>query len=467
MERPRRRPRPRPGVADRPARSRRGILRERWLKRRARRADPRRATTPSTPRDALHGDLGASTLARRRARRRRRRGPVAEAPLRYSADCAERHARRPSRRRVALSARLRRPTSPPTRTRAAAARARRLRDVAPPRGSSHRLVRRREYTAPPRSPTTRRSPLTAWPADTADRGAHRIPAFTRRPHSRPPSWEQRAWAAVLRYWPAALDRRLRSTRPPAAPSRRRERPTMTRSRWRCRILGRVDLDAGHHGLPPVLVRHGDPAALGPAPGAPRARSAPGGLPGAEARTPPSPCSRTPASCGAQLPAASPRPFARSPGCLGAIYSPRSSRTSRAGAYSALERRYLTRVERPHGLPVARRQRRVRPGRSIGYRDVDYLGLRTVVELDGRLGHERANDRWADLDRDVDSAVAGDLTLRAGWKQVLDPCRLAAAVTRVLVARGWTGRPTGCRPGCPVGHLTENGGSPAPGAGDLR
>jgi hypothetical protein len=59
----------------------------------------------------------------------------------------------------------------------------------------------------------------------------------------------------------------------------------------------------------------------------------------------------------------------------------------AGAYSVLEHRYLTRVERPHGLPTARRQRRVGQGRSIAFRDVEYLATATVVELDGRLGHE--------------------------------------------------------------------------------
>lgn len=136
----------------------------------------------------------------------------------------------------------------------------------------------------------------------------------------------------------------------------------------------------------------------------------------------------------------------------------------AGAYSALERRYLTTVERPHGLPVATRQRRVSRGRSIAYRDVEYVGLRTVVELDGRLGHESAGDRWGDLARDSDSLVGGDITLRAGWKQVLDPCRLAAAVARLLLARGWTGTPRFC-PTCPVAEPNDVGGSPALNAGD--
>ncbi len=66
----------------------------------------------------------------------------------------------------------------------------------------------------------------------------------------------------------------------------------------------------------------------------------------------------------------------------------------SGAYSVLERRYLTRVGRPHGLPTASRQRWVRPVRQSGYRDVDYLGLRTAVELDGRLGHQWTAEKWA-------------------------------------------------------------------------
>lgn len=115
-----------------------------------------------------------------------------------------------------------------------------------------------------------------------------------------------------------------------------------------------------------------------------------------------------------------------------------------GAYSALERRYLRDVELAHGLPTGARQRRARTGRAVHYRDVDYLGLQTIVELDGRLGHEWSSDRWADLERDLRNAVAGDLTLRAGWPQVLDPCRLAGIVGRILLVRGWPGdvRPCG-------------------------
>lgn len=133
-----------------------------------------------------------------------------------------------------------------------------------------------------------------------------------------------------------------------------------------------------------------------------------------------------------------------------------------GAYSALERRYLVRVERAHGLPAGSRQRRVRVGTRIYLRDVEYVGLSTLVELDGRLGHDAARDRWADLDRDLTGARVGDLTLRVGWRQVLQPHRLAALVGGVLVARGWGGRVRPCGPSCPI---AEAGGFPAPDAGD--
>ncbi|MEO7754213.1 MAG: hypothetical protein ABIS35_12455 [Terracoccus sp.] len=129
----------------------------------------------------------------------------------------------------------------------------------------------------------------------------------------------------------------------------------------------------------------------------------------------------------------------------------------AGVRSVLEHRYRSRVELPHGLPTGQRQRRVRLGRSTAYRDVEYrgpgIGRGLVVELDGRLGHEAALDRWADLDRDIAATRAGDLTVRLGWGQVMAPCRLGAAVGELLLARGWQGRPRSCRPGCDVEALS--------------
>ncbi len=121
----------------------------------------------------------------------------------------------------------------------------------------------------------------------------------------------------------------------------------------------------------------------------------------------------------------------------------------AGARSPLEVRYLRLVERAHGLPSGRRQQAVRPGGHPQYRDVEYVGLRTLVELNGRLGHEWAADVWDDLDRDLDSATTDLITLRAGWRQVLQPCRLAGIVGQILVLRGWAGRPHLCGPACNV------------------
>ena len=82
-----------------------------------------------------------------------------------------------------------------------------------------------------------------------------------------------------------------------------------------------------------------------------------------------------------------------------------------------------------------------------FRDVRYPAYRTNIELDGRLGHSETLDRWADLDRDLEAATRGDTTLRVGWRQVLEPCRLAATVGSVLTLRGWKGRAGPCGEGC--------------------
>ena len=121
----------------------------------------------------------------------------------------------------------------------------------------------------------------------------------------------------------------------------------------------------------------------------------------------------------------------------------------AGALSPLERRYLRDVERAHRLPGAGRQRPYLVDGSRVQRDVEYPAQATVVELDGRLNHEAAEDRWDDLDRDLSSAEAGKQTLRIGWRQVLQPCRTAATVAGILAARGWRGSPTPCGPHCLV------------------
>jgi very-short-patch-repair endonuclease len=122
-----------------------------------------------------------------------------------------------------------------------------------------------------------------------------------------------------------------------------------------------------------------------------------------------------------------------------------------GAHSALEVRYVRDVERPHGLPRARRQARVVRDRSHIYLDNLVEEYRVCVELDGRAAHPVA-ERWRDIQRDNASAADGILTLRYGWADVTRwPCRTAGQIATALQFRGWTGTPTPCGPRCPLSH----------------
>ena len=121
-----------------------------------------------------------------------------------------------------------------------------------------------------------------------------------------------------------------------------------------------------------------------------------------------------------------------------------------GILSVLEHRYVRRVERPHGLPPARRQ--VRIGQRTGNRYLDnlYEEYLLCVELDGAAAHP-ADEQWRDKRRDTANAVQGILTLRFGVSDVGDQgCQTAGAVASVLRSRGWLGFPHPCsRPGCEV------------------
>ncbi len=118
-----------------------------------------------------------------------------------------------------------------------------------------------------------------------------------------------------------------------------------------------------------------------------------------------------------------------------------------GASSNLERIYLHRVERAHGLPAGARQVRTRVGDTWTYRDVEYLGGLLVVELDGRVGHDSSVERWADAERDLVTTRQGGRTLRLVWQQALDSCRAASVVAELLGAVGWDGQPRRCGPTC--------------------
>ncbi|MFT4200364.1 hypothetical protein [Gordonia sp. (in: high G+C Gram-positive bacteria)] len=115
-----------------------------------------------------------------------------------------------------------------------------------------------------------------------------------------------------------------------------------------------------------------------------------------------------------------------------------------GTCSVLEHGYLTRVERPHGLPKPLRQAPTRAGRR-GLHDVEYRQWGLIVELDGRFAHDTARARDRDLERDLDAAARLDRrTVRLGWGQVFErPCSTAEKIGALLQTQGWTGVPTSC------------------------
>lgn len=136
----------------------------------------------------------------------------------------------------------------------------------------------------------------------------------------------------------------------------------------------------------------------------------------------------------------------------------------SGAHSLLEHGYLNRVERPHGLPTARRQRHENTEDGSLYRDALYEAQGVVVELDGRVGHEWSDERWDDMDRDLDAGADGLLSVRLGWRQVFGTsCRTAERIDRILRRRGWEGRMRPCGSDCSAlpGRPSAPDASPRP------
>jgi very-short-patch-repair endonuclease len=114
-----------------------------------------------------------------------------------------------------------------------------------------------------------------------------------------------------------------------------------------------------------------------------------------------------------------------------------------GALSVLEYRYVRRVERPHGLPVARRQARIMQRTGSKYLDNLYEEYAVCVELDGTAAHP-AEEQWRDKRRDNASMVQGIVTLRFGFLDLGDrSCETAAAVAAVLRRNGWPGASRPC------------------------
>lgn len=119
-----------------------------------------------------------------------------------------------------------------------------------------------------------------------------------------------------------------------------------------------------------------------------------------------------------------------------------------GTCSVLEHAYLTKVERPHGLPQPDRQRRRSKSGKSEFRDVEYPELGLVIELDGRAFHEGV-DAWDnDHERDLDDIVEQRDTVRLSYGQVFRRgCETAAKLGQVLRNHGWDGQATPC-PLCP-------------------
>lgn len=263
-------------------------------------------------------------------------------------------------------------------------------------------------------------------------------------HTGPMTWLQRAWAAVLFHAPAALcqDSALRAVEGPGRRDHDDPGPihvAVDRSRTVSRRPGIVVHQTGQFQLkvlsntsPPRLrIEH---AALDVAASAPDDLAAIAVL------------SRVVGSRHTTavrlLEALEGRSRIARRGFLGAVLTDVAG-----GTCSVLEHSYLTRVERPHGLPRAGRQVRDSLKGTI-YRDVDYHRYDLVVELDGRLFHGSVTARDSDLERDLDTQVGERTTVRLGWGQAHQrPCATAYKLAQILNRHGWEGRFERC-PDCP-------------------
>jgi hypothetical protein len=133
----------------------------------------------------------------------------------------------------------------------------------------------------------------------------------------------------------------------------------------------------------------------------------------------------------------------------------------SGVHSLLEHRYLSGVERPHGLPAGMRQWVTQRGTRRQYSDVAYEKYGTLVELDGRAAHPEAS-RWTDVRRDNANVADGQVTLRYGWTEVCESsCEIAEEVARALRRRGWTGALRRCGSDCRIRTANVTGRTGAP------
>jgi hypothetical protein len=270
-------------------------------------------------------------------------------------------------------------------------------------------------------------------------------------HTGPPTWNQRAWAAVLYYWPAALAGasalhalRVRGFEPrdatPIVVCVDRTRSIRRRVGITVYQMARVDSLCQMQFSPPrEKLEH---ALLDVASRKRKLEASIAVLADSvqDGRT----------TSGRLVDALGQRPKLRHRALFRDVLG-----DVEQGVRSVLEYRYLTLVERAHDLPAGQRQQPFVLGGKAGYPDVEYVGLGVLVQLDGRIGHADSLDKWADLERDLAAAVAAILTLRVGWAQVLDACRLASLIGAILQQRGWTGRVQPCGPMCTTNSAPGN------------
>ncbi|WP_223162843.1 hypothetical protein [Nocardioides antri] len=118
---------------------------------------------------------------------------------------------------------------------------------------------------------------------------------------------------------------------------------------------------------------------------------------------------------------------------------------RTGACSVLERGYLHRVERPHGLPRGSRQRSSTATGQRTDQDVRYEQYGVVVELDGRAIHDNPQAWDVDARRDLAELATTDaVTARVTYGLVFGgQCETAYWIGRILRRHGWRGELTRC------------------------
>lgn len=248
------------------------------------------------------------------------------------------------------------------------------------------------------------------------------------------SWTQRAWANVMRLWPAALDRESVWRETPiihVAIDRNRSLATPPGVELH-RLNGFDELVHWLRGPPRIKVPH---AALNAAAAHEDTAARVAMLSDVVQR-------RLTGYRDIQL-ALAMRPRMRGRAEIELLLADLSN-----GTNSVLEHAYLTLVERPHGLPTSTRQFVSRAGRRRAERDVFYREFGLIVELDGRTFHDNATARDRDMTRDLDAAIEeAARTVRLGYGQVTrDSCSTAVKVGRLLQQGGWVGDVRRC-PAC--------------------